>query len=444
MKNKINFISLVPDLKTNFGHHLELEYRFHDILKTQGIKHFSFVSKKFNKKFSKDWIFPEFDYSSGEAIKNPKAFNKNVTEILKKFSKDEIKIVYFYMGGLFLVPSILNIISKFRDEKIVFVLNLFYENSYFLHKEKIKIIKILSKFEVNNLIILTDSPRLYKKFCDRGLSIKYLNLGPIFSEDTKIINKRRKKLNLSFPSVVNKQKGFEFSIHFIKKLINDNKINEFGKIFLNINSKPENKPKKSVYSNLSKKVVLFPRHLSVKEYSRMFEQSDIVILPYMKNSFHSRSSGKFSDSVFFEKPVIFTKDTCVGDLIEKNKIGEVFEDKDLNSLERALFKIKDNYGFYKKNLKKFKKRWIKENSVENYVENIIDISKSRIKKSNIKEIKRASNNFSRKNLLINFRLLFGEVLKILTDIYPFSNIKHLVKKRFSKINYFMSDNFYLE
>lgn len=76
--------------------------------------------------------------------------------------------------------------------------------------------------------------------------------------------------------------------------------------------------------------------LTDDEYVTMIGDADIVLLPYRSAVFRTRTSGVFLDAVAAGKPVVATRATWAGDLIERFAIGTTYADGDVDELLDAV------------------------------------------------------------------------------------------------------------
>lgn len=91
---------------------------------------------------------------------------------------------------------------------------------------------------------------------------------------------------------------------------------------------------------------LITENLSDAQYAAMVGHADVIVLPYRRSTFRTRTSGVLLDAVAAGKPVVAVRETWAGDLIERFGIGTTYDDGDIEALHDAVTGIVDNLGRY--------------------------------------------------------------------------------------------------
>jgi glycosyltransferase involved in cell wall biosynthesis len=90
-------------------------------------------------------------------------------------------------------------------------------------------------------------------------------------------------------------------------------------------------------------VTLLERALSDREYQSVLESADLVVLPYDRGVYRSRTSGPFSEALATGIPVVCTEDTWMSDQLVRFGAGETCVSGDpvalANAIERALLRL---------------------------------------------------------------------------------------------------------
>ena len=76
--------------------------------------------------------------------------------------------------------------------------------------------------------------------------------------------------------------------------------------------------------------------LTDDQYVQMISEADIVLLPYRSDIFRTRTSGVLLDAVAAGTPIVATRGTWAGDLVERFAIGATFRDGDVDHLLTAV------------------------------------------------------------------------------------------------------------
>ena len=85
--------------------------------------------------------------------------------------------------------------------------------------------------------------------------------------------------------------------------------------------------------------VLIDEHLTDLQYAALVGSAHVVVVPYALDYFRTRTSGVVLDAIAAGKPVVTTRGTWAGDLVEHHRVGMTFEDGDLDSFEFAVRRV---------------------------------------------------------------------------------------------------------
>ncbi len=85
--------------------------------------------------------------------------------------------------------------------------------------------------------------------------------------------------------------------------------------------------------------VLIDEHLTDLQYAALVGSAHVVVVPYALDYFRTRTSGVVLDAIAAGKPVVTTRGTWAGDLVEDHRVGMTFEDGDLDSFEFAVHRV---------------------------------------------------------------------------------------------------------
>lgn len=84
---------------------------------------------------------------------------------------------------------------------------------------------------------------------------------------------------------------------------------------------------------------LIRENLTDRGYATLVGRADVVLLPYRRSTFRTRTSGVLLDAIAAGKPVVAVRGTWAGDLIEQFALGATYEDDDVDALEAALVDV---------------------------------------------------------------------------------------------------------
>jgi hypothetical protein len=113
------------------------------------------------------------------------------------------------------------------------------------------------------------------------------------------------------------------------------------------------------------KIELFS-DLNNKQYSKIFQSFDIMLLLYIDYRYRFSSSGIFLEAIQYDVPVLTFKDSWAGKIVEsaaktKLKIG-ITIDK-LSQVPAAIKEIACNIGEYQNDMAIFQKQWLPEQNI---------------------------------------------------------------------------------
>lgn len=92
--------------------------------------------------------------------------------------------------------------------------------------------------------------------------------------------------------------------------------------------------------------VLLTDNFTDAQYATMVGSADVVLLPYRRSTFRTRTSGVLLDAIAAGKPVVAVRDTWAGDVIERFGIGTTYDDGDVDSFQAAVIVIVEQLELY--------------------------------------------------------------------------------------------------
>ena len=97
-------------------------------------------------------------------------------------------------------------------------------------------------------------------------------------------------------------------------------------------------------------------------------QSDVVLLPYSKDVYHSRTSGPFTEALAAAKPVIVTDGTWMSDQLRSYGSGLTVNDRDSESLMKAMIRTMDQYESFHAKAQHERSRWLSFHNPERFID----------------------------------------------------------------------------
>ena len=125
--------------------------------------------------------------------------------------------------------------------------------------------------------------------------------------------------------------------------------------------------KKIKEEKFSENVKIYGEFDGLKELSKKYSETDILYCVYNPQIENWRTAYpvKLYESLITETPIIVCENTVSGEFVETNKIGETVKYGDVDSLNKAIEKIANQYEIYVKNIKEIKNIYKWEYVVKN-------------------------------------------------------------------------------
>ncbi|MDH5719781.1 MAG: hypothetical protein OEZ13_04075 [Spirochaetia bacterium] len=420
--NKKNIvISINPDLINDNGHYLYYDKRVSEEAEKNNFDFISLANSECKYSCIEEMkiipFFKEHSWSlrKTDSITTEDEYREEFRKLFRSLAgtKDKKYYLYMYLGHIRLLPIIWQELLSAKCENISFLFNLFWSSfdySDYIFKEKkfteeekeiykfagsvsnIKGIQLSAETErlsnfLKNQFHIENS--IYPFFCVTDISNEQ------FSENDAKNIKINEKIRVVYPGRQTKEKGWEI----VQAL--SHKIQDIKDIELSYRQIESNKLDKA------------NNGLDTQEYHALFEMSDIILIPYGKIEFYDRTSGLFIDAVIHEKPIIATKDTLIGNTIVKYDIGQVFIGDNIDELLESIYKLRENYSMYLRNIRDYKIKWLRENNTKNFLNALLNVKDFKIPSnaSSIASEISKLNKYKSQNNLKNFYLKAKNIIK---------------------------------
>jgi len=189
--------------------------------------------------------------------------------------------------------------------------------------------------------------------------------------------KKRRPQTVRFVSLgdARREKGFDLIAQAIKRL---HKCALMGKMefFLQCHiSDKAHLSMKSYYRQLedlgASNVILLKDVLNRRDYADLLLQSDVVLLPYSKDVYHSRTSGPFTEALAAAKTVIVTDGTWMSDQLKSYGSGLTVLDRDVESLMAAIINAVDQHKRLRAKAQRDSSRWTSFHNPERFIDTLM-------------------------------------------------------------------------
>lgn len=288
-------------------------------------------------------------YSSNEG------YGKKIKKLLgmKNYLLFIKKVINEYSPDIIIASQwdmlLLTILSKFEG-KIVYE-NLDIPTSS--NKLILKVLLILEKWMLKKVDGMIFASRffipLYSQYKGRKLLLENLPLKEIDIKQ-QIELEKRKKIRISF---IGSLRYFET----MKNLLFSIQGNSNIEVYL-IGKGAENYKFKNLIQKQNLKNIFMIDEYKYEEIKRFYLNTDLIWAVYPNKDYNVKFaiSNKFFESILFEKPCFFAKDTLLGDFVGKNNIGIVVDPYDVEEIKRKLERINEKIILeLEQNIKKYKK-----------------------------------------------------------------------------------------
>jgi len=357
MKKNLKIYSLIFWMKDEGGHHFEYNRYFQKAANLNGWKFQAYIPYGFKGKIPKDWkkkLFSVF------LILKPNIFKRilkpflNIFPLYKILKRAKGENAYILIEDFGLVELFVFLLSSlfcvYRSNLILVFRYVFCKNTL-----KGKISKILffllKKIFKKNLILFTDSEIIQKKLkCFFKVNILPIPHTKQIIRDTKKILKKEKLF--LWPGRPREDKGLK-NIKILANLLKTSKKNKNIKLVLTETDEIQK----------DKNIKFLKPSLPRKDYEKWMQISDLILLPYLQEEFHSRTSGIFVEAISFLKKVIVLKNTWMAHELKKFDLKELIIDWKKENLLENLEKIEKDLKIDKK-IKHMQKSYIQFHSLK--------------------------------------------------------------------------------
>lgn len=365
MKNL--FVYLDPGFLSQRGHYRNFAKQIHAYVDNDNdLEIMHFVNKNVDKEdIEKYKLTPIFDHiayvdddfedSYLKVILT--SFKKHLTDIFKKIKLQENKydqvIFYMYTSHPHYIKIFALLNQKFRIKNIEIHLVLFYLNNAFCEGKKdnqyLNLLndtnQTLANHDLKNQIYLhIDSDRaieMYQPYFSNKINALPipLNYRTEIATKNNTISKKNEKVSIGYFGYPTNKHGFHLFYDLYTQL---KEIKNFSFI-VRANRHLSDKTFDEEIDRMKKdkNVSFYDEYISDKTYKSLIQNSDIIIIPYLKDAYPVQTSGVLIDAAFANKHIVTTEDTWMGDKVLLLKNGVTFKDENSHELIEAVKALVD-------------------------------------------------------------------------------------------------------
>ncbi len=369
MKNL--FVYLDPGFLSQRGHYRNFAKQIHTYVDNDNdLEIMHFVNKNVDKEdIEKYKLNPIFDHIAyiDDQFEDSRlkiiltSFKKHLTDIFKKIKLQENKydqiIFYMYTSHPHYIKIFALLNQEFRIKNIEIHLVLFYLNNAFCEGNKdsqyLNLLnntdQTLADHDLKNKIYLhIDSDRaieIYQPYFSNKINALPIPLNyrtKMEIKDNKV-SRKNEKISLGYFGYPTNKHGF----HLFYDLYTQIKDNKKFSFIVRANRHLSDKTFDEEIDQMKKdkNVSFYDEYISDKTYKSLIQNSDIIIIPYLKDAYPVQTSGVFIDATFANKHIVTTEDTWMGDKILILNNGVTFKDENSHELVKTLKTLVDQLPF---------------------------------------------------------------------------------------------------
>jgi hypothetical protein len=350
--------SINPSLRNNEGHQYEYNKAFTQASKLNGWNHIKIIPKKcILSDLDNSWI--KSIYGIGEKNKFKNFFK--YLKLFKIFKKRKNAVLFVEDFNFIILFQFFLCILVVRP-KIKFWFLMHFEHNIMFLKGRSYLI-ILQLIEAingkKNIKYLTDSDLIAKKngeFFKRDFIIL-----PIPHTKTNFSEIRSQKDCLIFwwPGGLTREEKGLFRIKKIAEIMNEND----EPIILEISQSA------SQHIPSNQKISYVPHNITRKEYNEKMIGADLILLPYLEQSYAYRTSGIFVEAIVNGKICAISKGTWMANEAKKYDLSELIIDWNSPDVLKLLIELSKNKKV-KEKVQIMRENYLKFHNVENFARHL--------------------------------------------------------------------------
>lgn len=410
-------LSLNPDLKGRFGHYLHFDGKLSYAAKQRNVELLTLASRDVDLKESDaDWpvlpffSLPLFHSNKSNNYNQPykeweKGFRREVEGLIGVLeeSKDKTIRVFLYMGTPRASSAIIECLQNVNLPHVEWILNLtsIYPKTYpvdvAVKDVRIGLMRYLvTKSErleaLYGIRFVTDTDELREIL---GFPEERLPVLPMFGiTDTEGITEdmdRAGKPRVIYPSNAQSLKGYTLLPKFAQEL--EKKLPGACEIVLRTHI-PIGREKNEIAAligSLPSSVTQIEGVLDQEEYRALLGSASVLLLPYRAEAFYARTSGQLVDALKLGIPVVATRESWTGRIVEMTGFGETFSDGSVDEMVDATIKVVKELNTYRNNCRQSADAWLSGNTPEKVIELLLQKPRPYEGKDNPKQKKDLGN-----------------------------------------------------
>lgn len=278
-------------------------------------------------------------------------------DLIKNFGRNTEFIFYMYCGRVshFVAISELVSLPQYDQINLKFYVNLSYQdlNSGKTpedYAEDLKLVSNLWESEDNACRIIgimdnQQSINRYQSCFNRELKLAPI---PLYHQrpSSKQLTEKSSSITVGYFGQLVEEQGYLLATKVYEEFIQNR--NQPGLEFLmRVNSTCSQSYLSGHFEEFRDKtdrITIIEGFVDTEQHLSLISQSDIVILPYLKERYPFRTSGVFIDALIHNKVIVAPRETWMEDMIMRYGAGATFRSGDLKSLIEAVDWVIEEYN----------------------------------------------------------------------------------------------------
>lgn len=363
-ESSFTLLSINPDLENRFGHFFHFDERLRIAAESLGGRVISIGNRAWDG--PEDGVVPWFTDHTWNLLRDDpgvsrERFRAEFEALLRGISsaKTQSRVgAYLYTGSYVHLAEILAANLESETDSLPTAVNLFYSHKEIqdLDNERplavpttgtmLEVTRDLAKSL--NVSVFGDSSK-FIELMEEQCGIR-LPRWPFFSTtDLPELPSERdphQPLRVYAPGNLQLEKGYDLVAGLSEELTDGDLARRIQLVARVVFREGTDRALTKVADRLRLHATVLEGELSDEEYIRQLLDADIILVPYRRRPFQTRTSGVVSDAVSLGKPVVATRDTWPGDIVERFELGATFEDGDLADMVSALERVADRYDYF--------------------------------------------------------------------------------------------------
>jgi FkbM family methyltransferase len=392
MDKEFLFVSLNPDLRNEFGHYLHMDRKLLETVEGMGGGCLAFAASEgeFADTADDNWICPilggnSYDVNASENAPRIRLWYSKTVDPLRLALRElnafqGKKILYWYAGHFVSLNFLMVALRELdcRNSRILVNLSGMYKA---LEDEEAceyarRILQESRDFrKAKGVYLGTDNSRMIEFLKGEGESPLHVEMFPFTDLSMEAEPDPLDKFGVYYPSNAQLAKGFGIILQIIQGYIGNYSAKDvqFTVRCMIRNAHEEGRLLKEIRALASQPadVTLLDHPMDPGEYARHYAMASVVLIPYDPASFGHRTSGQFLDALMAGKPVVCTKGTWAGELVEEMGCGLTFDFDKPEDAATAIEQIRLDYSAWQEKVQAAKKQWLEKYSCDAFVQNCL-------------------------------------------------------------------------